>query len=85
MGNSSNFREAYIHQIESQVDIGDASTGIVRENERRNASGMELSFDRIEQVSSNDIIEDIRRESKKIKYSKPEYIAVMFADTARQR
>ena len=48
MGNSSNFREAYIHQIESQVDIGDASTGIVRDNERRNASGMELSFDRIE-------------------------------------
>ena len=74
MGNSSNFREAYIHRIESQVDIGDASTGIVRENERRNASGMELSFDRIEQVSSNDIIEDIRRESKKIKLRPKEMI-----------
>ena len=48
MGNSSNFREAYIHQSESIVDIGDASTGIIRENSRRNRDGEELSFDRLE-------------------------------------
>ena len=54
------------HQI-GRLDSGEVSTGIARGNSRRGADGLELSFDRIEAAVSNDIIEDIRRESKIIK------------------
>ena len=74
MGNSSNFREAYLHQRDSHLDLEDASTGIGRDNSRRHGLGAELSFDRIEQASSMDIIEEIRRESKKIKLRPREMI-----------
>ena len=69
MGNRSNYREVYRHheQHDSQLhlDIGDMSTGVGRGNSRR-ANGLELSFDQIE-ASGIDIIEEIRRESKKLK------------------
>ena len=76
MGNSSNFRDVYSQQqIDSHVfDNGDVSTGIVRENSRRRENGLELSFDRLEAEVSNDIIEQIRRESKIIKLKPREMI-----------
>ena len=62
MGNSSNFREAYIQQEQlgnhfQQVDFGELSTGLARRE-----NGLELSFDRID-ADRSDIIEEIRRES----------------------
>ena len=67
MGNSSNFREVYVHESQLALDHGDMSTGIVRDSRRVNG-GLDLEFDQLEQGASQiDIIEEIRRESKIIK------------------
>ena len=44
MGNSSNFREVYVHESQLGLDHGDMSTGIVRDSRRVNG-GLDLEFD----------------------------------------
>ena len=76
MGNSSNFREVYVHDSQYALDNGDMSTGIVRDNSRRANGGLELEFDQLA-ASQNDIIEEIRRESKIIKLKPREMTKVL--------